>query len=549
MAKYKKLSKADIIKNLTQGTLLESTAQGIDLKSTWHVKHGVDISAISNNEKLQGGWLIIGVNDKGHLLGKTEDWLKNTEEKVANNIQQFLNPSFVCHIFGEIIEKSHVLFIEITKAEEVVYWDSKAYKLIGTTSHAMTAAEVLGLSVKLPGRDFSKLKYDGPINGSNVVDFSSKIDREDFADIGNASPKEILNVLKISDRNVAGILFGDFSVRVARYDEYGDVIDQQVKLNAYSILKDDFISEIQSWTKKVGTHLKGMSIAAIEDKPYPIKALREVLANAVAHANYYKDKGDILIEMYPDRLVVTNNCFVEAEAFVNKWLSKEHYSFNKLLMETLRVAHISDELGSGKTRIFRQMIEAGKKEPLVEFHSYKSHGSWKVTLYNNQDNVNITLLRQKIAGTYPNLDPESKQILIALVLWQDMPWSEIEKHLDQHTKKKALEILNRSESPLYLLRDLDKLTMKRWVRIAYEEGKSSKPFSSAEKRSYYDFLSHISNTYHNGYITHQKARDLIGISTSNAEKMQVTRLFEEWISQGLVEKIKRGEWRFVKKHS
>jgi len=123
----------------------------------------------------------------------------------------------------------------------IVYWNWKAYKLIGTSSHELSPSEILSLSLELPGQDFSKLAYAGKLNSSLIMGFAEKINKNT------------------------------------------------------------------------------------------------------------KEKIDL-----------TNNSTLDAEAFIDKWFSRIHNSQNKVLMNTLRMSKLTEELGSGKNRIFRQMIEQCK---------------------------------------------------------------------------------------------------------------------------------------------------------------------------------------------
>ena len=126
-------------------------------------------------------------------------------------------------------------------------------------------------------------------------------------------------------------------------------------------MTDDFISQIQAWTRKQGTIVEGNTASVKEENPYPPKVIRELLANAVAHALYQREKGGIIVDIYPNHLTVRNNAMLEAKAFAKQWFAKKTFVKNKLLMMILRAAKITDELGSGKTRIFRLVIESGKE--------------------------------------------------------------------------------------------------------------------------------------------------------------------------------------------
>ena len=152
----------------------------------------------------------------------------------------------------------------------------------------------------------------------------------------------------------------------------------------YSIYFQIRLEEIQSRARKKGTDVQDSNITATEEEPYPLKALREILANAVAHTLYQKHKGDIVVETHPNRITVRNHCTLGARAFIDKWFSRIHQPFNKHLMNTLRIAKITDEQGSGKMRVFRQMLEAGKREPIVEFQELGDYARWSITLFNEE---------------------------------------------------------------------------------------------------------------------------------------------------------------------
>jgi len=146
----------------------------------------------------------------------------------------------------------------------------------------------------------------------------------------------------------ANILFGNCPIRIAYYDKNGDIIEQVTKQGAFTLLDDDFIEHIQIWTKSKGAILENSSISAIHENPYPLKALRECFANALAHALYEKNNGEIVVEIYIDRISIKNNSSSEVKQFAKEWFSKKTYTRNKFLMLLLREAGYTDELGSGK---------------------------------------------------------------------------------------------------------------------------------------------------------------------------------------------------------
>ncbi|MFC1546368.1 RNA-binding domain-containing protein [bacterium] len=535
------------LKQSIQDRKIEAQLKGVELKSSWQQYHGKDISAIANNETLVKGWLVLGVDNNGAVIGKDVNWLKTVEQEVTNHIRQYLEPSWaVINVFGEEINGGQCLFIEISNPQDVVKWNGKAYHLCGTSSKEMKPHELLELSLKLPGSDFSKAKYSGEINGSQVIEFVQKVTQinDDFQiDLNTTSTNEILRKLNIFETNAAGILFGSIPFRVVHFNEDGDILDQRTRKGLYQILSDSFIEEIQSRARKKATVVEDGNISAAEEAPYPLKALREILANAVAHALYQKSDGDLVVETHPNRITVRNNCTKNAIAFLGKWFSRIHKPMNKHLMNTLRVARITDEQGSGKIRIFRLMLESGKREPIADFHDLGDYGRWSISLFNEESNLELKKISDEIRDSFP--DKDQWRIATALLLWRDKKWNEISEYLDDHYKFVAKQVLENKKSPV--MKFDNQLYTKRWAKIRLT-GQITKSFSEQEKNVLYKFLNKIAFMSSNeGHISSEQAREYSGLSNSPSEMTQLARLFGEWKDEGKMIQRKKGQWQFTKK--
>lgn len=541
-----KISFVNLIEAINAGKISEALASRVEFKSSWSQDVGKDVSAIANSD-IDGGWLIVGINDAGKLTGRDSSWLKQTEELVSNHILQYLSPSWtVTETVGHPFSSGYALFLNIVNPGEVVTWNRRAYKLSGTVSQEMTPDEQLALSMRLPGEDYSRLKWSGAIDGALVLDFAKKIKEQNeeegafFPDLQNLSPAEVLSKLGIASTTAAGILFGNYKVRIVHYDKNEDILDQKEKLGTYNILSDSFIEQVQSWTRKEGTVLRGQTISSTEESPYPLPALREVLANAVAHALYARDQGNIVVELRPERITVLNNCSLESRAFANKWFSRDSSVKNKLLMNALRIAKITDELGSGKNRIFRKMIESGRREPVVEFTETNRYGRWAVTLYNEEANANLKELINRLKEHFSL--PDYWRIATALILWREYSWSEIMQRLDKHYSQVALSVLQSEMSPVIVVDD--KLFPKRWVTIALM-GQISRRFTPHEEEQIKLILKSFAfNRGRDGHISTAEARRIIGLSSTQSETVQLSNLFRRWSDQNIIKMVKRGHWRF-----
>lgn len=543
---YINLSVDELRQKLADGTI-EPQLSAVEFKESWQQSSGKDVSAIANQIQIIRGWLVVGVADNGQLGGKTLEWAKAQEQTISSHLTQFLQPVFaVLSVIILDVNGSYCVAIEIHNPGDVVYWNGRSYKLVGTTSPEMKPDEILDLSFKLPGADFSKHKNECEIDPALVLNFAKKVNEvvaaEDFhLDLEKVTPKQVLAKFNIVDTNVAAILFGNYAFRYVHFDENGDILDQRSIKGLYKLLSDDFLDEIQSWTRSKGTSLKGATSSATEEMPYPMKALREILANAVAHAFYQRDQADIVVELHPNKIRISNNASLESKAFVNKWLSRNHKTYQKHLMNTLRAAKITDEQGSGKIRIFKQMIANGKREPIIEFDDLNTHGRWSIALFNEESNLALKGLYNRLLEIYGQI--EKAQIAQALLLWRNRNWSEIVVYLDEGYKHQVDEVLAEKECPVR--RYDDKLYTKRWAQVALS-GQVKKEFSEAEKSSAYKFLKTLSAIGDGeGYMTSEEAKQYVGLSNTKQESGQMGKLFNDWKKKGLVKKIKNGHWQFL----
>ena len=376
----KRYLKENLLKELFSGQLNES--ETVEFKEKWSQNNGKSLSAIGNGE--ERGWMIIGVDDHGHLLNKDKQWMKKQKHQIESHINEYLHSSAtVQSISIESFEMKSCIVVEIISHTSVVSWNQKYYKRNGASTVEMSSREKKQLELTKTGFDFSSLDYKGDINSSLVLDFASFLPKDD-ADWTQLHPDQVLSKLNIKNKNVSGILFGDFSFRLVHYNNNSDILDHKEKKGLHLLLQEGFIDHIQSWTRKKPLSLKPGSLSAMEEKPYSVGALREVLVNAVAHSAFEKrGGGGIKVELHPNRIEISNHCLPEAEAFINKRSSKDILPSNIFLMKILRMASFSEELGSGKDKIFKCIIEDGKKEPLFSYRKMPSnYGVWSVILYN-----------------------------------------------------------------------------------------------------------------------------------------------------------------------
>jgi len=99
----------------------------------------------------------------------------------------------------------------------------------------------------------------------------------------------------------------------------------------------------------------------------PKEALREGLLNAVAHRDYFVTGANILVEIYSDRVEITNPGGL-AKGLTKKDLGKRSLSRNNLLFDLMQRMGLVEKVGSGIVRMRNGMKEYGLKGPRFDIN-------------------------------------------------------------------------------------------------------------------------------------------------------------------------------------
>jgi ATP-dependent DNA helicase RecG len=98
---------------------------------------------------------------------------------------------------------------------------------------------------------------------------------------------------------------------------------------------------------------------------YPAEALREALVNAVAHRDYEDGSRKIMLEVFPDRVVISSPGLPPPPITLQKLRSRKYRpcSRNPILAQCLSFFHRIEERGSGFRRMHDQMVDHGLDQP------------------------------------------------------------------------------------------------------------------------------------------------------------------------------------------
>ncbi len=118
---------------------------------------------------------------------------------------------------------------------------------------------------------------------------------------------------------------------------------------------------------------------------YPVEALREALVNAVAHRNYEDAGRKTMVEVFPDRIVISSPGLPPKPLTLQKLRSGRYKpcSRNPILAQSLSYFHRIEERGSGFRRMRDQMIDHG----LEDFLLGEDTGYFQITFKGPGNNI------------------------------------------------------------------------------------------------------------------------------------------------------------------
>lgn len=527
-----------LLGRLRGGTLKEHLATNLELKTSWHQSHGKDLCALANRLEQPIGWMVVGVRPDGTPAGHDETWAEQNEERVSQHVNQYLDPvQSCCEIRCEETPGGWLLVIAVKNPGEVVYWNEKAYVASGTTHRELAPPEALELRLRLPGlTDYSRQTVVTDCRDDRVRAFAAALAERGAPEpkaVEESEPARLLEGLGIAGKQVSRILFGDCQYRVVKYDRGGEPLSNETRVGLYGLLQGVFRDEVQEWAAA------GLRTGLT---PYSDRALREGTANAVAHAAYFENDGEVIVELHPERAEISNLCLPESRYFANRWFSRSHKTVNGLLMEVLRIGGYVDELGRGKSLIFAQSLQRGTAAPEVRVEKAGRYDRWRLILPGGDSDENLLRLLERSRTIYGN---EQKALIAqALVLWRDKPVSEIRSYVDGDFSRRFAEVLASLKGPIFYFQKEDRIVLHRWARVLLEEGQDSKTLGPEEEEQLKEFAFEHHTRFFGGYITPRELRERAGMANSASEQVLSSGILKKWCDDGTLEKVARGRYKF-----
>lgn len=323
-----------------------------------------------------GGYVLIGVDNDNQIVGAEID--NNKRSAIQDAIGE-ISPMLHYNMYCVEMDGKDVWVIDVPSGKNKPYFFSgSTYIREGANCKKLTNVDEIRDAFQRNDRIY----FDSiPLP---KVDLNKELDEDNFREFRYAAglgmdinTEQILENLQVYDENndvkSGGVLF------FAKHPEniYFHAVIRCVLFKGTDkvyILDDKTFGGplLQQYNRAI-EWLKGKLQVSYEMEgtgprketwEIPLGVFKESIINALSHRDYYEQGASIMIEMYDDRVEITNPgdlLPVVAKNFGRKSLSR-----NPLIFGLFTRMHLVEHVGSGIPRMKKDMLDAGLPEPIFE---------------------------------------------------------------------------------------------------------------------------------------------------------------------------------------
>jgi ATP-dependent DNA helicase RecG len=357
-----------------------------------------------------GGYVLIGIDDANNIHGVNID---NGKRSAIQDSIRDISPALYTELYPVEVDNKTVWVIEIPSGKNKPYVLSGAiYVREGANSQKLVTAEELRAFFQQCDRIFFDEVSCPDFDHNTQIDLETfEVFRQESHINQGITPVQILNNLQVFDKENrmkrGGVLFfgkhpEDYFyqavIRCVRFKGINKVHIIDDKTYGGSILQQ--YRHARNWVQdkmEVSYIIEGME-SRKEIWEIPLEVFKEAIINAICHRDYYEKGATIMLEVYDDRVTISNPGGLLP--VVKKSFGTMSMSRNPLIFGLFTRMHLVEKVGSGIPRMQNLMIEAGLPEPV-----YQTEGFFSVTflrpskgdIHSTEENkVKLTVIQKEI---------------------------------------------------------------------------------------------------------------------------------------------------------
>jgi len=371
------------IKNL-QIFINQGESEQLEFKTSFGKETIEALSAFANS---LGGTVLIGISDKGEIVGTA-----TTQESIQqwiNQIKHSTSPAIVPDVEQLTQDgKTVVCLSVISYPIKPISFKGKYYKRVHNSNHLMDLSEIANEHLKTinlswdfardPNHTISDISLD---KVNRFIEISNRYRDYPIAD----DPLIVLKKFELLRENSISfgcfLLFCNQSSLISTID--AGRFDSETIIRDNLTIRDDLFSEVETCMAFVKKHISKRFV--ISGKPerdevweYPLEAVREIIVNMIVHRDY-RAQGDSTIKIFQSRIEFFNPGPLPKGLNMQDILSGRmaYNPRNKQIAAIFKEAGIIEKYGSGIKRVRQAMADIGSSEPIFEILG----DNFKVTLF------------------------------------------------------------------------------------------------------------------------------------------------------------------------
>lgn len=367
-----------------------TTGEGgdVEFKEKFVNDIGRDICAFAN---ASGGKIFLGVSDAGQVVGiEITNKLKGDIGSLIDNCDP---PTIIVNI-REYLPTKHgnkILVVDVKESNGKPHsYNGTFYIRRAASNKRMRQKEVIEMAGKKGLIDFDTVPcetfdYRNDFDKVKLLEFLKKADLALPPDRNVLLSLESLQVIALNNRkrpvlNNAGVLF--FAKRTGKTFPHTEVAcvmflgkDKTTRIIDSLRLNDDIISSVEGamtfLLKNLRLEYKIVSgqLRREEILEIPEDALREVLINAVTHRDYLNKRTNVTVEIYSNRVEISNYGGLPEE-LDEKDFGKKSVLRNRLVADLMHRAKYIEKFGTGVQKIKKLVKQAGLPAVKFEFSNF-----------------------------------------------------------------------------------------------------------------------------------------------------------------------------------
>lgn len=377
---------------------------------------GKDISALANSATLLDhdcAYMIWGVGDESHnITGTTVRFsqLKKGAQELENWLRYMLTKNSDFEILETDIDGKHIEVLKIHKAmNEPVAFQNVEYVRSGSYTKKLYEFPVLRAQLwdKLRHNRFEDVMIRVDLHFSDIMRLIN-VDAY-FSLLGIPQPideKGIAHylqedgiVLKLDNglyaiTNLGAMLFAKDLNEFSRLGRKALRIVRYSGINRLAIKKEETFSSGYAVGFETAVRYAGALLPSEEDTSavqltmkdkFPIPVIREAMANALIHQDFYISGAGPVVEIFENRIEVTNPGIPLVD--IKRIVDNPPKSRNEKLASLMRRLKMCEELGRGWDRMVLSCESLCMPAPRIEIFT----DSTKVTLFSHMEFSNISM--------------------------------------------------------------------------------------------------------------------------------------------------------------